>query len=112
LLTIPCAAAAGWLASIINRGSGVFRHLDRWEQSIFRRQDILEAAESLKAGEQVFLDFREVTLYEGVVVPKPGGRSIDPSSVRLVVPGDADDIHAAEREFLTSTNPTNNDRNA
>jgi hypothetical protein len=111
MITIPCAAAVWWLAGIINRGSGIFRQLDRWQQSIFRRQDILNAAKSLKAGEQVFLDFREVTLYEGIVVPKPGGRSIVPSSLQVVVPSEGDAIHAAEQKFFSSTTKTENDLN-
>ena len=111
LLTIPGAAAVWWLASAINRGSGVFRHLDRWQQSISRRQGVLSAAESLKAGQQVFLDFREVMLYEGIVVPKPGGRSLVPSSVQAVVPTDGDASHTAERKVLSSTTKTENDRN-
>jgi hypothetical protein len=81
LLTLACVVAWSWLFGICNQHSGILRHLDCWEQSIFRRQDILNAARDLKAGAQVFVDFREVILYEGEVVPKPGGKSIEPRHV-------------------------------
>jgi hypothetical protein len=76
LLTLLWGCVVFCLGGLINCGGGILHFLDYWHKSILRRQSLCAAAESLRNGEEIYMNYREVTLYEGVVVPKPGGRTL------------------------------------
>ncbi len=74
------AAVFGYYWRSQDARTGVFYALDLWHQSLLRRRADDELVRAYRSGKQIFKDSREAEVFDGRIVPKPGG-------VRLYPPG-------------------------
>lgn len=66
----------GYYYHSVHAGTGVFYALDLWEQSLLRRRSDDELIRAFNKGQKIFKDFREAEVFDGRIIPKPGGMKL------------------------------------
>jgi hypothetical protein len=63
----------GYHCRAASAGTSVFYALHLWEQSLLRRQSDDELIRACRIGHRILKDGQEVEVFDGRLVPKPGG---------------------------------------